>query len=69
MQPNNECTDANCCKNQQYYKQNAEKRRLQTEKEEIKLQKPLHENNEWGISLDDDGDEQKEVIKELPKIV
>ena len=35
MQPNNECTDANCCKNQQYYKQNAEKRRLQAEKEEI----------------------------------
>ena len=64
LTPNPECSDAKCLEYQKYYTDNPDKRRLK--EEEVKkpeVTKDLHEENDWGISLDG-GEEEQVTPKE-----
>ena len=65
MGPNPECNDLKCRENQEFYSKNPDKKRMK-EKEETKQEedKPIHEENEWGITLDDAEDETAEKQEE-----
>ena len=63
MQPNSECTDAKCCELQRFYQQNPAQCKRQTlNKAEKEEDKPKHEENEWGISLENEpSDIEKQI--------
>lgn len=69
LKPNPNCDDKYCKERQQEY---LLKPKLEPEDEEIVEDKPLHEDNEWGISLVDEEDQQVDEgpsctdVKEAP---
>ncbi|XP_076632814.1 ubiquitin-like activating enzyme 5 [Colletes latitarsis] len=65
LRPNENCDDRYCRERQQEY---AAKPKPQKKVEEIVEEKPLHEDNEWGISLVDE-QEQQVTENEHPSLV
>ncbi|XP_078046059.1 ubiquitin-like activating enzyme 5 [Augochlora pura] len=62
LRPNTNCDDRYCKERQQEYA----KKPKPEPKVEVVEEKPLHEDNEWGISLVDDQDEQVNENETLP---
>ena len=71
LHPNEECTDSNCRKLQQFYKASPEKRRVKDKEEPSaakKEEKPAEEN-EWGITLEDIPDAEAVPGDQQPKVI
>lgn len=60
LKPNPNCEDRNCRLRQQEFALKPKKPELAVEA--IEDEKPLHEDNEWGISLVDESVEEKEQL-------
>ncbi|XP_076302341.1 ubiquitin-like modifier-activating enzyme 5 [Lasioglossum baleicum] len=65
LKPNPNCEDKYCREHQQEY---ASKPKPEPKMEEIVEDKPLHEDNEWGISLVEEKDEQMDENMHLSSV-